>query len=138
MNASFWRPLYFALHTAQQLMLKPCFSTPFVNHIYNVRFKFLRAFHAFSCVLRIWLVSLSNGEGINVKLKGHLKEPIAYLTGELVTRPHLLHKACVHTAAGVPVGFTSLTLSLMTLLSGHKAVSSYAFAENYKEGPVEI
>lgn len=26
----------------------------------------------------------------------------------------------------------------MTLLSGHKAVSSYAFAENYKEGPVEI
>lgn len=65
---------------------------------------------------------------------------MAYLTGELVTRPHLLHKACVHTAAGVFVGFTSLTqsLSLMTLLSGHKAVSSYAFAENYKEGPVEI
>lgn len=89
-------------------MLKPCLSTPLVNHIYNIRFKFLRAFHAFSRVLRIWLFSLSNGEGINVKFKGAFKG--THLTGELVARPHFLHKHALCTAAGVFVGFTSLTL----------------------------
>lgn len=49
------------------------FSTPFVNHTYDIRFKFLWAFHAFSRVLHIWLISLSNGEGINVKFKGAFK-----------------------------------------------------------------